>query len=218
MQLHKFIITSIFIAITILSFSQQDPEAKKILDDFTSKSKSYKAYSANYTLITENHQNGEHSENKGTFIVKGNKYKMEINNTQIFFDGKDIYNYTKASNEVSIVKPNKKNEDLLLDDPSKLFYIYTKEYKSRYLGETSANNKSCFEIDLYPNDLKKKYSIIKLLIDKEKLELVSAKAIMKSGIDYTVSIDSFNGKAVVTEKDFNFDIKAYKGIEVVDLR
>jgi outer membrane lipoprotein-sorting protein len=218
MQLKKPCLFLFFLTISVTLFSQQDPEAKKILDEFSGKSKSYKAYSASYTLSTENHQNGDNTENKGTLLVKGNKYKMEINNTQIYFDGKDIYNYTKASNEVSIVKPNKKNEDLLLDDPSKLFYIYTKEYKFRYLGETTAKSRNCYEIDLYPYDLKKKYSIIKLLIDKNKLELVSAKAIMKSGVDYTISIDTFNGKAVATEKDFNFDIKTYKGIEVVDLR
>ncbi len=218
MYINKFILSLVILVNSAMIFSQQDPEAKKILEDFSNKSKSYKAYSATYTLLTENHQNGNHSENKGTMLVKGNKYKMEINNTEIYFDGKDIYNYTKASNEVSIVKPNKKNNDLLLDDPSKLFNIYTKEYKFRYLGETTANNRNCFEVDLYPYDLKKKYSIIKLLIDKDKLELVSAKAIMKSGIDYTISIDTFNGKAAASEKDFNFDIKAYKGIEVVDLR
>ena len=87
MQLQKHIITLIFLAISIFSFSQQDPDAKKILDEFSSKSKSYNAYSANYTLLTENHQNGDVSETKGNIVVKGKKYRLNINKVEVYFDG-----------------------------------------------------------------------------------------------------------------------------------
>jgi outer membrane lipoprotein-sorting protein len=208
----------ILLAVTVPVYCQQDPEAKKILEEFTAKTKSYSAYQVGFTISSENHQNGEKSENKGTILIKGSKYKMEINHTEIYFDGKNIYNFTRKSNEVSIVKPNKNKDDFFLNNPSNIFTIYTKEYKFQYLGETKLKNKTCYEIDLYPMDLNKKYSIIKLLIDKEKLELVSAQAKMKSGVTYTVSVDTFNPRAVAQEKDFSFDVKAHNGVEVVDMR
>ena len=213
--------TIIILIISLISFSifgQQDPEAKKILDQFSKKSKAYTAYKADFTILAENHQSGEKTENAGNILIKGNKYKMQINNSEIYFDGKDVYSFTRESNEVSIVKPNKNKDDNFLNDPSKLFNIYTKDYKFRLLGETTDNGRNCYEIDLYPIDLKKKYSIIKLLIDKDKLELVSAKTIMKSGVHYILKITFFNNNAAASEKDFSFDIKAHKGVEVVDMR
>ena len=214
----KAIITLVISIISISIFAQQDPEAKKILDQFSKKSKAYSSYKANFTILAENHQSGEKTENAGSILIKGNKYKMQINNSEIYFDGKDVYSFTRESNEVSIVKPNKNKDDNFLNDPSKLFNIYTKDYKFRLLGETTDNGRNCYEIDLYPIDLNKKYSIIKLLIDKDKLELVSAKTIMKSGVHYILKITFFNNNAAASEKDFSFDIKAHKGVEVVDMR
>jgi outer membrane lipoprotein carrier protein len=199
-------------------FSQQDPEAKKILDNFSKKTKSYSAYSARFTIESENHQSGEKQTNTGEILIKGDKYRMNLNKTVIYYDGSSIYNFIPESNEVSIAKPDKKKDDSFFKDPSKLFNIYTKDYKFRLLGESTINNAACYEIDLYPFDSNKKYSIIKLLIDKEKLELVKAKVIMKSGIHYILNIQSFDSTTKVTDKDFIFDVKSHKDIEVVDLR
>ncbi len=218
MKIQKAISLILFLAITGNSFSQQDPEAKKILDMFSKKTKSYKAYQANFTIIDENRQNQEKTENKGTLLVKGEKYKLEIDKTEIYYDGKLIYNYIPASNEVSISKPGKKTDDVFTNNPSKLFTIYSTDYKYQYLGNLDERGHKCYEVDLYPFDIKRKYSIIKLLIDIDKLELVSSKLIMKSGVNYTVKIDTFNEQAIASEKDFVFNIKAHKGIEVVDLR
>ena len=218
MNIRKYITIPLFVAITVGSYAQQDPEAKKILEMFSKKTKSFHAYQANFTIIDENLQNKEKSENKGSVLVKGDKYKMELAKTEIYFDGQYIYNYIPASNEVSISKPEKKSDDIFTNNPSKLFNIISSDYKYRYLGNITERSRNCYEVDLYPKDIKKKYSIIKLLIDIDKLELVSAKLIMKEGVNYTVSIDTFNNQAAASEADFVFNIKAHKGIEVVDLR
>jgi outer membrane lipoprotein carrier protein len=215
--MNRFIIILIFFYSTTAS-AQQDPEAKKILDNFSKKTKSYSAYSAKFTIDSENHQNGEKQSNTGEILIKSDKYRMNLNKTIIYYDGSSIYNYIPESNEVSIVKLDKNKDDSFFKDPSKLFNIYTKDYKFRLLGETTVNNITCYEIDLYPFDTNKKYSIIKLLIHKEKLNLVRAKVVMKSGIHYTLNILSFSDTIKATDKDFIFDVKAHKDIEVVDLR
>ncbi len=207
---------SFFTSYSLLS--QQDPEAKKILEKFSQKVKSFPVYAADFTIIDENHQNGEKSENKGKVLIKGSKYKVEFNKTIIYFDGKNIYNYMPEAKEVSVVKPHKKDDDIFINNPVKFFNMYTSDYKFQYLGETTDDGINCYEVDLYPYDLTKKYSIIKLLISKEKLKLKSAKLIMKSGIHYIVQIDAFNGQAQAADKDFIFDIKEHKDVEVVDLR
>jgi outer membrane lipoprotein carrier protein len=199
-------------------FAQQDPEAKKILDQFSDKTRLYSAFQATFTILTENHQSKESTERKGVILIKGNKYKIELYDNFIFFNGKVIFNYIPSSNEVSILKPSKKNEDDFLGNPVNLFKIYLTEYKFKYLGDIISKNRKCYEVDLYPKELNKKYSILKMLIDKENFQLVCAKLIMKSGIQYIIQIENFNGRIFASDKDFNFDVKAHKGIEVNDLR
>lgn len=203
-------------SVTILA--QQDPEAGKILERFTKKTKSLPAFHVKFTIVSENKQTEERAEVKGDILMKNEKYKLSINENVIFFDGKNVYNYYAAANEVSITLPGKSDGDNVLDNPSVLFNIYTKDYKYRLIGETIINKRNCFEIDLYPFDIKRKYSIIKMYIEKSSLELVTARISMKSGIQYTLQINVFNAKTTVTDKEFVFDVKAYKGIEVVDLR
>jgi outer membrane lipoprotein carrier protein len=198
--------------------AQQDPEAKKILDQFSDKTRLHSAFQATFTILSENHQSNESTENKGVILIKGNKYRIELNDNFIFFNGKEIFNYIPSSNEVSILKPSKKNEDDFLGNPANLFKIYLTDYKFRYLGEIISKNRKCYEVDLYPKELNKKYSIVKMLIDKENFQLVSAKLVMKSGIQYVIQIDNFNGRVNASDKDFNFDVKAHKGIEINDLR
>lgn len=208
----------LFCSLSISLFAQQDPEAQKILDAFSKKTKSFKAFSLEFEILSENKQTGETSENKGSIVIMGDKYKLKLDQVEMYFDGKSIYNYSPKSNEVSITKAGKDDDDAFLKNPSKLFNLYTKDYKYRLLGEVNYMNKTCYEIDLYPNDFKKKYSIVKLLIEKGTLELVAAKLVMKSGVNYTLDVLNFNSNVQAKESDFIFDPSAYKGIEVVDLR
>lgn len=214
----KKIIVLVYLLLPVFLIAQQDPEAKKILDSFSKKTKSYNAYSADFSIESENTQNGENSINKGSILLMGDKYRVTLDQVVMYFDGKNIFNYTPKAKEVSIAKPLKNEDELLLKNPSKLFNLYAKDYKYRLIGELNYKGKNCYEIDLYPNDFKTKFSIVKLLIDKEKLELVAAKLKMKSGVNYTLELKNFNSKAVASDTDFTFDPAKHKGVEVIDLR
>lgn len=217
MQKLLVLISIIFLNIQ-MAISQYDPEAQKILDALAKKVKDYGSIKMNFTLVIENHQNGESQKHKGDILFKGEKYRMNIKKNMVYFDGKNVYNYLPEAKEVTISKPKKKDEDLFYQNPVQLFNLYTKNFKYRLLGQTSFYKRNCYEVDLYPIDIDKKYSIIKLLIDTSDNMLVAAKMIMKSGIHYILYIDSFNPGVKATDADFTFDIKANKDIEVIDLR
>ncbi|NJK97688.1 MAG: hypothetical protein HC905_24765 [Bacteroidales bacterium] len=51
--------------------------------------------------------------------------------------------------------------------------------------------KTVYEIDLYPVDRQKKYSRIRLQIDKATSQLVSVKAFLKDGQQYALNFDTF---------------------------
>lgn len=198
--------------------AQQDPEAQKILEAFSNKYKKYTSIKMNFTFAIENHQTGENTKSKAEMWLKGNKYKIILNNHHTYFDGKDIYNYMPNEKEVSIAKPNPKKDESFLQNPSQIFTIYKKDFKFRLLGQTQWNKKSCYEVDLYPIDINKNYSIIKLLIDNDNYDLIAAKMIMKNGIHYIIYVEKITTNEKINDNEFTFDIKAHKGVEVIDLR
>jgi outer membrane lipoprotein-sorting protein len=211
-----YIIFSIFLIDSV--FAQQDPEARKILDQFSEKTKSYSAYKFDFSVNTENLQTHEKSSKKGSILIKGEKYFMTFNETDIYFNGKNIWNYLKESNEVNITKPSKSKQKEDIENPSKLFNIYVSDYKFRYLGDKEDQGRECYEVDLYPFDIDKSYSIIRLHIDKISLELVSAMIFQKSGIHINIVVEKFLANCQTSDSDFVFDIRKHPGVEVIDLR
>lgn len=217
-MLKIFICLLLFVNNFLVIQAQSDPDAQRILDNLSKKVKSLNSLKINFSLIIENHQNGENQKYKGDLLIKGEKYKVNIKKHMIFFDGKNVYNYLPDSKEVTISRPSKNDDELFYQNPLRLINSYTKKFKYRLLGESTLNKKNCYEIDLYPIDINKKYSIIKLLIDVDQNMLVGAKMIMKSGIHYMLYVDSFNTNVKALDSDFFFDTQTNKDVEVIDLR
>src|SRR5215203_7054423 len=95
-------ITGIGQAQTLKNPTQNDPNAKKILDAVSNKFKTFKAPQATFTYKVENAQGKALSTKKGTVTMKGSKYKVTMDGMVIISDGKTVWNYDKASNEVTV--------------------------------------------------------------------------------------------------------------------
>lgn len=86
-------------------FSQSaDPAAKQILDQASAKIKSYKSIQAAFTFQQLDAQGATLGTKKGTVFMKGSKYVVNITGQEIYCDGKTIWTYDKAANEVTITK------------------------------------------------------------------------------------------------------------------
>lgn len=213
------IIFLLLVAITLKS--QNDPQAKNILDQVSARNKAYKTINANFTITGNNIQNNETTAQKGNLLIKGNKYVVKLPESEIYFDGKDVYNYLPASNEVNITKPQpsgSEGNDFFISNPRDVFTIYQKNFKNKFIKETTVGGKQVYEIDLYPIDLKKKYNRIRLHIDKENYRVNSVKAFYKDGQQYTITFDKFSANSDIPDNTFVFDQVKHPGVEVVDLR
>ena len=209
-----------FLFVFAFSNAQQDPKAKKVLDDFAQRAKSYKASRMDFTLNLDDRKEKKKNSFKGNVVMKGERFRLETSDYIIFSDGKEVYNYLKKSNEVNISKASKskKDEDVFLSNPTKLFTMYKKDYKYQYIGKETIKGRSCFLIDLFPFDLNRKYSRIRLVIDAAKYELVTAISFGKSGTIYELNVDKFNGAVNVADADLKFNKAKYPDVEVNDMR
>ena len=105
-KLFTFVIASASLlgvqAQTVKNPTQNDPDAKKILDAVSTKFRTYKTPQAAFTYQIENAQGKTLSTKTGTVTMKGNKYHVTMNGMEIFSDGRTSWNYDKSANEVTV--------------------------------------------------------------------------------------------------------------------
>ena len=196
--------------------TKNDPEAKKILDAVSAKFKTYAAPQATFTYKVENAQGKALSTKKGTVTMKGNKYKVSMDGMIIISDGKTVWNYDKASNEVTVNNVDATGNAMT---PQKLLTnFYDKDFLYKYNGEKKEGKKTLKEIELTPTDKNKPFHKVYLLVDKATNTISSARFLEKSGSRYVYSINTMKASVTVNDKDFSFDKAKYPGVEVVDLR
>lgn len=204
------------ISIAQPTLAQNDAKAKTILDNVTKKVNGFKSMKANFSLNLTS-ANGKTKQSKsGTFLMKGSKYRINIQGQEIICDNKTVWTYIKENNEVQINNYNPNEQTI---SPTKLITnFYDKEYKYKYIGTKKAGGKNCDAIELTPINTSKQFSKVEILVDKASGTIAGGSITEKNGNNYTYTISNFVGNAPVEDKLFYFDPKAYKGIEVVDLR
>lgn len=218
----KFLIIYFILGSVALN-AQNDPQAKAILDKVSAKNKSFKTIKSDFTINISNLQTGDNTAQKGSVMLKGDKYAIKLPDNEVYFDGKDVYNYLPESQEVNISKPQapqKKNtgNDLFISNPKDIFKIYQKDFKYKFIKETTLAGKAIYEIDLYPNDLSRKYNRIRMQIDKNSSLILSMRAFFKDGQQYTITFDKFEVNKEISDSMFTFDPSKYPNAEVIDLR
>lgn len=197
-------------------YKEIDPKAKTILDKVSSKNKTYKTIKAEFAIILENKKENIKDSKKGIIWIKGNKYKVDLNISTIFFDGKTQWTYMKESNEVNITDPDPKDDNTL--NPAKIFSIYESGFKIRFIKEKFEKNRAIYEIELYPKDLKKDFTKINLKIDKDKMQIFSMKRFGKDGTDFYLEIISIKPNEEMADNLFLFDKTKFPNVEINDMR
>ena len=152
---------------------------------------------------------------EGTIIIKGNKYKIDMGAQQIFCDGETLWTYLVDDEEV-MINSVEEGEDSF--SPKDLLSSYTKNYNSNFIKERKKNDIIVQVVVLKPIT-EKTYSKVKLLIDKEKKQLISSTIFDKNGSKYIYQIKKFESNIDnINDADFIFDPKKYPDVEINDMR
>lgn len=194
---------------------EQDPKATQILDKLSVAVQSYKSVSADFLFLLENAQANLKDTLKGTFYLKGDKYKLDMPQMERYFDGEKFVTYTKEANEAMIESPEGVENDI---NPTEIFTIYKKDFKYRFREETKEEGRNISVIDLYPSKPdEKNFSRIQLKIDKDKNQLFSFQQFNKDGNKTTIKLISFTTKELA-DNYFVFDKTKHPGVYVEDMR
>jgi outer membrane lipoprotein carrier protein len=212
----------ILLLIPLLCYPQenqvvQDPAAKEILDKVAAKIKAAPSLQADYNLVVEDRMEKTKNSSSGSFQIKQSRYKIISEGNTVYFDGKTMWTYLSASNEVTITEPDNEGNDFL-SNPASIFSFYNRDFKYRYVHETTVNGIKYHEIDLFPKNLNQPYSRIKLFISQkaEMPEIITS--VGKDGIDYSVFLKNFVTDHEIPDTNFIFDLSKNKKVDIIDMR
>jgi len=204
-------------AATFVSFTAgaQDAKARAILDKVSAKFKSMSSLKANFALTIYDAKGKSKGSKSGTFLMKGNKYRVNMTGQQIISDGKSVWTYLQANKEVQVASYDPNSQSI---SPAKLFSgSYNSEYKSAYAGEKTVAGKKVDVIEMTPVSARA-FKKVTLYVDKASTMITGGTMYDKNGGSYGYTISGVTPNAKVADSEFTWDAKKNPGVEVVDLR
>ena len=200
-------------SITSTLRGQNDPQAIKILDSFSSKASKAPSISMSFSMITTDLTENKSDTVKGSIILSGDKYKLILGDNMVWFNGTTNWNYLDAEKEVTITKPDKKDHSFQ-NRPSEIFSMYKSGYKSRLIEEKPGS----YIIDLYPEDIRSELVRVRLDINKPDLDLINMEYKRSDGIVIMIKISKYDLKQKPDPSIFVFQPEKYKEAEINDMR
>ncbi|QOI97359.1 MAG: outer membrane lipoprotein carrier protein LolA [Flammeovirgaceae bacterium] len=198
-----------------LGFSQYDPKALEILEAMSKKYKSYTSFEANISHSLTNETEGIKEEFKGKITVKGEKFRLVMDDQEIINNGTTVWTYLPAAKEVNIDNYDPSSDEI---NPSKIYEVYKKGFKYLYLEDVTEGGVLCEVVDLVPERKDAQYFKIRMNISKKDRSIQSWTMFDKGGNKYKYAITKFTPNVAVADNFFTFDPKKYPGVEIIDLR
>jgi len=221
MKIHTLIhplLIAVLATAHIQAVAQQESPADQLLEKLAENNRAHESIRADFTFTYESLQSNEQNSWTGTITMKGKKYKLELRNSTVYYDGKTLWNHLHEAGEVNISEPVEQKAGNILNHPHQIFEIHQLDLKHQYLGEEQKENRALHAIDLFPKDLDQDYSRIRLFLEKSPVQIHSAKISAKDGSRYTIHINNLTTDQPVADSTFVFDKQAHPNTEVIDMR
>lgn len=190
----KLIATLILFSITFICIAQQS-QNMKIVERIA------KPYIENNCFTVKFSADVSSNKVHGTIYVSGNKYRVDTDDFQLIFDGKDRYNYIKKNNEVYI-ESQQENDDNIMQSPQRLLEL-TKYAEPTIKSNTDGTKYITFEKEG-----------LELCVDKND-KILNIKVV---GNKTTINIISSDTQTKLQESMFTFNREQYKDIDIIDFR
>ena len=193
-------------------YAQKSSDAQKLISDLLTTAKS-NAIKTNFSL-TNSEKNAVNSQTgSGTFVIKGNKFVLEMNEMKVWFDGKTQWSYLIENKEVSITEPTEK--ELAETNPMAILSDYKNKCIIRFSKSKSTQNHI---IEMIPKVKNKDFSKVEVLINKTSGNLTSIKVNTVKGNNTVLTLTNYQKGIKISDNSFSFDKSKFKGVSINDLR
>ncbi len=191
--------------------------AEKILADVSERYQQLDGFKATFEYTYSTDTDGVVQSNVGEVTVKGDKYRLVLDDQEIYNDGNTVWTYIKSSRyeEVTINSVEEDSDELT---PSNVYNIYKRGYESKLLGEKNMDGKTVYEILLTSEGKSSQFKEIRLFVDKNTKDLVAWEIADDAGGRFQYKFKEVNKNQRFQDDYFVFNTSEYKNIEIIDLR
>ncbi len=216
MQKRNLLVLAPLLSLSLL-IAQNGNGAREILD------KTYAGYRASdgirlsFTTSTLNEDGKAMDAQQGEAHIKGDKFKLEMEAMEVWFDGKTQWVFIKEVNEVNISQPTE--QEIASISPIALLGMYKNGYSLEKPIETTVNGKNAYRIEMVPGTgSNRDFKSLSVAIDRATHTLVQAILTFSNDLRTQIDITKYNANYHYPDSEFTFNPIDYPGVEIVDLR
>ncbi|SDW59115.1 LolA family protein [Flavobacterium degerlachei] len=202
----KFILIT-FILLFSLSTQAQDKKAKALLDQVTSKVRSYNNIVIDFKYSLNNAKENINQDSKGNVTMKNDQYVLNFMGITKIFDGKKTYTIVPEDEEITISNLNEKDDSAIT--PSKMLTFFNSGYRYSMDILQDVRGRKIQYIKLVPTNAKDQRKEILLGIDVQTKHIYNLIEVGKKGTKTTLTVNSFKTNQPLSKNQFTFAESKY---------
>jgi outer membrane lipoprotein-sorting protein len=204
----KSILSVLFIYSIGFSLQAQDAKkAKELLDDVTSKVKSYNNIVIDFKYSLSNPKERINQESNGNVALQGNLYHLNFMGVTKIFDGKKVYTIVPEDEEVTQENFDANDEKAI--SPNKMLTFFTSGYKYSWDIPQNVKGRKIQFVKLTPNSSKDTRKEILVGIDTQTKHIYTVIEVGKNGTKTTLTVNSFKTNQPLSKNHFTFTKSKY---------
>lgn len=204
-NIYKFAVLGIFLITAITSQAQ---EATTLLDEVSSKVKSYENIAITFKYTLNNTKENIKQDTRGDITMQGDKYVLNMMGITRMFNGSKIYTIVPEDEEVTISDYNEQEDNNI--SASKLLTFYEHGYTNKMDVLQNVKGRKIQFIKLIPIDTNAEIKDILLGIDMQTKHVYKLIQTDSYGTQYTITVNTFKTNQPISETLFYFDEEKYK--------
>jgi hypothetical protein len=203
----KKIALALILVFNLNVFAQDGTKAKALLDEVSTKVKSYDNIAIDFKYVLVNTEEDIHQETRGDVVMQGDKYKLNILGITRIFNGKTLYTISPEDEEVTI--SNENSEDANTITPSKMLSFYEDGYTYKMDIVQNVNGRKIQYVKLTPMDSNSEINHVLLGIDTKTKHIYNLIEIGANSTKTTLTVNSFKTNEPLSKTLFTFDKTKY---------
>ncbi len=185
-----------------LSLSAQDSQkAKNLLDQVTTRIKSYQNITIDFKYSVSNPSENLNQESRGNVTLKNNLYVLNFMGVTRIYDGKKVYNIVPEDEEITISAQDEKSDALT---PAKMLSFFNSGYKYAWDISQNIKGRKIQYVRLTPHNVKDKTKQVLIGIDVQTKHIYNLIKSERDGTTTTFTINSFKTNQPLSKNHFTF--------------
>jgi outer membrane lipoprotein carrier protein len=151
----------------------------------------------------------------GEIAVQGNKYRLTLPGQEVIGNGQTVWTYLKEANEVQITDHDPEQEAVT---PWAIFANYRRDYTLCCFDTHQANGHVYDSVELLAKDAGNYLSRVRITVERATKHIECVQVTDSNQTLHSFFITYFEYDLKFDKAFFSFNIKAHKGVEVIDMR